>query len=56
MAINRTLARREFGLENPVGGIVYISRDITEHADALRVPMGWALQDERRPKLRAIAS
>ncbi|HJR24138.1 MAG TPA: DUF3499 family protein [Acidimicrobiales bacterium] len=28
----------------------------TEHADALRVPMGWALRDERRTRLRAIAS
>ena len=28
----------------------------TEHADGLRVPNGWALQDERRSRLRAVAS
>jgi hypothetical protein len=28
----------------------------TEHADGLRVPNGWALQDERRATLRAVAS
>ena len=27
-----------------------------QHADALRVPMGWALHDGRRQRLRAIAS
>jgi putative ABC transport system permease protein len=27
VAINRTLARREFGIESPVGGVVYIGRN-----------------------------